>query len=95
MISNDASLMMQEPNTETIDVESLDDFVHMLVSWHGHKHAILTHMLEMPDGTYMQMGENEPVAMTGDMLAGFKVGIQLALMELGTLPFQYSTETSD
>ena len=87
--------MMQEPNTETIDVESLDDFVHMLVSWHGHKHAILTHMLEMPDGTYMQMGENEPVAMTGDMLAGFKVGIQLALMELGTLPFQYSTETSD
>ena len=95
MISNDASLMMQEPNTEIIDVESLDDFVHMLVSWHGHKHAILTHMLELPDGTSMQVGEDEPVAMTGDMLAGFKAGIQLALMELGTLPFQYSTDTSD
>ena len=87
--------MMQEPNTETIDVESLDDFVHMLVSWYGHKLAILTHMLEMPDGTAMQVGENEPVVMTGDMLAGFKAGIQLALMELGTLPFQYSMETSD
>ena len=80
---------------ETIDVGSLDDFVHMLVSWHSHKHAILTHMLDMPDGTSMQVGEGEPVAMTGDMLAGFKAGIQLALMELGTLPFQYSTETGD
>ena len=87
--------MMQEPNTETIDVESLDDFVHMLVSWHSRKCAILKHMMDLPEGSSMQIGEGESVTMTGDMLVVFKAGIELALMELGTLPFQYSTETSD
>lgn len=87
--------MMQEPNTETIDVESLDDFVHMLVSWHSRKCAILKHMMDLPEGSSMQIGEGESVTMTGDMLVVFKAGIELALMELGTLPFQYSTETCD
>ena len=80
---------------ETIYVESLDDFVHMLVSWHSRKCAILKHMMDLPEGSSMQVGEGEPVALTGDMLAGFKAGIQLALIELGTLPFQCSTETDD
>ena len=43
----------------------------------------------------MQIGGGESVTMTGDMLVVFKAGIELALMELGTLPFQYSTETDD
>ena len=80
---------------ETIDVESLDVFVHMLVSWHSRKCAILKHMMDLPEGSSMQIGEGESVTMTGDMLVVFKAGIELALMELGTLPFQYSTETDD
>ena len=80
---------------ETIDVGSLDVFVHMLVSWHSRKCAILKHMMDLPEGSSMQIGEGESVSMTGDMLVVFKAGIELALMELGTLPFRYSTETDD
>ena len=45
----------------------------------------------MPDGSVMETNGIK-ATLTGDLLAGFKAGIELALMELGTLPFAYETE---
>lgn len=78
----------------TIEIEDLTQFVRMLSAWHGQKVKTLEHMLEVPDGTEMVVTGDEPYTaiMTGDTLVGFKAGLQLALMELGTLPFLYETE---
>ena len=77
----------------TIEIDDLEQFVKIMAGWHGQKVKTLKHMLEVPDGTEMIVGEDDPtkVILTGDMLAGFKAGIELSLIELGTLPFVYET----
>lgn len=79
----------------TIEIQDLNQFVQMLAGWHEKKVKTLQHMLGVPDGTEMVVGEENPtkVILTGDMLAGFKAGIELSLMELGELPFLYETES--
>lgn len=79
---------------ETIEVQDLDQFVTILTSWHSQKVAVLQHMQTLPEGSEMVVdgATAPPVVMAGDILAGFKVGIELALIELGTLPFAYEQE---
>ena len=83
---------MTEP--ETIAIDDLDQFVKILVHWHQGKVGTLQHMLEIPDGTVMELSADSTtsVTLTGDMLDGFKAGLGLALMELGELPFLYEQE---
>lgn len=78
----------------TIEIEDLNQFVKMLAAWHSQKVKILEYMLKVPEGTEMIIGEETPttVILTGDMLVGLKAGIELSLIELGELPFQYETE---
>jgi hypothetical protein len=75
------------PIPETVAITDVNQFVGILTDWHAHKVAILEHMLQVPDGTEMQVDDGESIILTGDMLAGFKAGISIALMELGVLPF--------
>lgn len=92
---------MPEPSTkvETIAVTSLDGFVKLLTGWHGKKVALLRHMQDLPDGSEMVvdsgLATEATVLMTGERLAGFKEGIDLALMELGTLPFLAEVEDAE
>lgn len=65
----------------------LDTFVTALTGWHVHKVAALQHMMEIPEGTEVTLDEETPSILTGDLLKGFQLGIQLSLLELGTLPF--------
>lgn len=78
----------------TVEIKDLDTFARSLAHWHDNKVKVLEHMLSLPSGTEMIVDGNTeaPVIMAGDMLAGFKAGIDLALMELGTLPFVFETE---
>ena len=71
---------------ETLLIKDIDQFVNLLTRWHAEKVKVLEHMLEVPDGTEMER-DGVSVVLTADMLAGFKAGIDLALMELGSLPF--------
>lgn len=81
----------------TIEIDDLEQFVRILAGWHEQKVKTLKHMLAIPDGAEMIVGEESPttVILTGDMLAGFKAGIELSLMELGELPFLYETEPEE
>lgn len=76
---------------DTLEVEDLDQFVTILVNWHNEKVAILKHMLDVPEGTVMEC-DGQDATLSGDVLAALKAGIELALMELGTLPFAYETD---
>lgn len=78
---------------ETVEIADLDQFVRVLVGWHSQKTAVLKHMLDIPMGSEMTFGETvTPTIMAGDFLDGFKAGIDLALIELGVLPFVYEQE---
>jgi hypothetical protein len=89
-MSNQDSPTQEAP--DVIQIDSVDQFVRILVAWHGERCAAVQHLLELPDGAEFQVGDNPPIVLTGDMLAGFKFGIEMVMMQLGTLPFTAELE---
>lgn len=82
---------MPQPS-ELVEVEDLDQFAKMITVWHAGKVKVLEHFLQMPEGNEMQVGDEEPIKLEGDVLKGMKAGVQLALMEFGFLPFVTNLE---
>lgn len=91
--------VLPNPEAETVHIESLDKFVQILTSWHAEKCAVVQHLLDVPEGSEFQVcdegGDNPTtITMNADLLAGFKFGIEMTMMQLGTLPFgvEYTPE---
>lgn len=85
--------MPEETKQEAVlPIQDINHFAALLRDWHTGKVSLLEHMLTIPDGTEMVIDGGDPKPLTGDTLTGFKAGLSLALMELGTLPFVYETE---
>lgn len=80
---------------EAYVVEDLDKFVTLLADWHQKKVAMLEHMLKLPEGTEVSFNDKPPAPLEGDMYQGFLIGLNVALMELGTLPFMYEATKED
>ncbi len=81
--------------SDTVVVEDLDQFVQIIAHWHEQKCVAVQHLLQVPEGTEFQVGdgaEATTVTLSGDMLDGFKFGIEMAMMQLGTLPFAAELE---
>lgn len=72
--------------SETIPVDDLDTFVKVLTAWHTEQCAIVQHLLEVPEGTVFEIGD-ESLVLDGEALNGFKFGIEMVMMQLGELPF--------
>ncbi len=77
---------------ETLQVVDIDHFIALLFAWHERKVTILEHMMSIPSGTEAYVNEGETIKLEGDLLKGFKIGLSLALMELGHLPFAAETD---
>lgn len=77
--------MSQAP--QTLIVEDIDQFIQLLSGWHEGKIKTLEHMLGMPEGIEVTFNDEAPQILSGDLHKGFLMGLSLALMELGTLPF--------
>jgi hypothetical protein len=80
----------QELPPDIIPVYDLDKFVQTLTAWHANQCAAVQHMLTIPEGSQFEIGEDEAkqsVTLTGDVLVAFKLGIEMTMMQLGTLPF--------
>lgn len=81
---------MTEPS-DTIPVESLDQFVMILTAWHSEKCQVVQHLLTIPEGSEFEVGndgeEKTTIILTGDSMAAFKLGIEMAMMQMGELPF--------
>lgn len=77
---------------ETIDVTSMDTLVKLLVSWHTRKVSQLQHYLKLPEGQVVQVEGEPELTLTGDAQRGFLLGINMALMEFGVLPFSFELE---
>ena len=78
-------------DTRYIEVTSVPQFMEMTTAWHTQKVKELEHTLKVPSGTEMEIanenGKTTILVLEEDALAGFKAGIDVALMALGTLPF--------
>ena len=82
--------MSQVP--QTLIVENIDQFIQLLSGWHEDKVKTLEHMLGMPEGIEVTFNDEVPQILSGDLHKGFLMGLSLALMELGTLPFGAEVE---
>lgn len=72
-------------------IDSLDQFINILHIWHGRKVQVLEHMLNIPEGTDMEL-DDKNIQLIGDVRTAFIEGIKLSLHELGTLPFTVEQE---
>lgn len=80
---------------ETIEVIDIHEFVQLLSGWHSTKVTVLRHMQSIPEGSQVAINDGEMLTLEGKYLLGFQAGLQLALMELGTLPFMFNYEEED
>lgn len=76
-------------------VESIPQMVTLLEAWHSHKVEIVEHMLDVPEGTDAALDNGEVIVLEGAALTAFKIGITVALSELGTLPFSLEMARDD
>jgi hypothetical protein len=84
----------QAEKPETIFVNDLDHFITLLVRWHDTKCRLLKHMCDIPaDATFEIDGVDQPF--TPEMRKGFILAIDIALAELGTLPFAAETDEEE
>lgn len=74
----------QDPSVAITD---LDTFIQLLTAWHAKQVATVQHIYEVPVGTEAVIEGEEPFKMEGDILKGFRLGIDMAMQYLGTLPF--------
>jgi hypothetical protein len=89
---------MTDPTQETADtvaVNDLNQFVFLLSNWHQDRVAVLKQMMEIPQGFEVEMEGEAPMALTGDLHKGFKIGLIVALSELGVLPFVAETNAQE
>ena len=77
---------------DTIVVDSIEHFITITMAWHKKKVQILKQMREIPKGSEVAVDGGDPVVLSDAGLAGFQAGIDLAIIELGTLPFAAELE---
>ena len=88
-MSNEAPQTQQLPE-ELLAVTDLNQFIQLLTDWHNRQVATVKHLLEVPAGMQMIIGDGEDakeMKLEGERLEGFQLGLDLALNFLGTLPF--------
>ena len=79
------------PAPETIVIQDLDQFVKILTAWHAERVALVNKLLEIPAGTAFEIGDAS-LTLSDDALPYFKFGVEMALMQLDTLPFAAELE---
>lgn len=71
---------------DLFQVEDLDQFVQILTVWHAEKCAAVQHLLTVPEGSTFEI-EGKETVLVGSALDAFKLGIEMTMMQLGSLPF--------
>lgn len=72
-----------QPEPEVVD---LGTFINLLTEWHKSKLQFLSHLKEVPEGVSITIDDGEDLVLTGDVLKGYKLGLGIALSELGSFP---------
>lgn len=81
--------------SDMIGIDTIDQFAGYVTRWHQNKVAVLRHMQAIPSGTEMEVtigDKAQTIKLEGELMAAFQTGLELALIEIGNLPFGVSTE---
>ncbi len=86
---------MTEPEVTTtpetpeplIQITSLDQFVGIMTLWHRQQVEATKHLLHVPVGGAFEV-DGETIELSGMTRKGFMLGVEMALMNLGELPFE-------
>lgn len=73
-----------------VPVDNIEHFAKIVAAWHGDRVGKIRHLLTVPAGATFEIGEGteaKEIVLTGENLDGFKFGVEMALMLIGTLPF--------
>lgn len=73
---------------------SVDMMAELVTSWHTQQMGRLHHLLQIPEGTTFEIGDTK-LEISGDVLAGFKFGVELAIMQFKDLPFERVSASED
>lgn len=84
-----------EEHSEFLEIQDLDHFVYLLNGWHAQQVAELEHLLDIPEGAEVCLGDVEGITLSGETHTAFVIGLTLALMKLGELPFMSEYAGSD
>lgn len=90
--------MVNVAQSDIIDIETIEQFAAYVARWHQLKLKSLEHMLAIPEGSEATLninGTETTVKLEGAALEGFKAGVQLAMIDIGNLPFVSSVEGED
>ena len=77
----------EDSPTEIVNISDMGQFIALMQDWHSNQVATVHHFLEVPSGIEVQIEGEPSFNLEGDILKGFKLGIQMALSYLGELPF--------
>ena len=88
-VGMEASALVQP---EATTITTIDQFAELVSQWYDNRQKAVKYLLTVPDGVEFERasGPDQPpekMLMTGDLMKGFKFGVELALMQLGDLPF--------
>ena len=88
----EAAPVANDKDVAPLLINDVDTFYKLLTQWHSLQTARTVHLLEVPNGTEVTIGEDKKLLLEGDALAGFKLGVEMSLHHYGTLPFQPAVE---
>ena len=86
---------MNERTDDLFPVENINEFANSIMHWHDTRVARIRHMMTIPEGTEVELEEGQSIVLEGSNHQAFRLGLIVALHELGQLPFTAEYETDD
>jgi hypothetical protein len=91
----EAPIQQDQPEPAgAFQIETIDQFGHLVAEWHSNTMNTLTHMLEVPTGMEVVIEGEEPFKLEGEIQKGYKLGLNVAMSYIRMLPF-VSTDAPD
>jgi len=69
------------------ELQDVDTMMAVLGDWHSSKIAGLEHLTKIPEGVEVAFNNEPPKPLVGEFHAGFVLGLNTAIIEMGDLPF--------
>lgn len=85
-------IKLTPPADQIVEVTDVGHMAIMVTAWQERILSMLRHMKDMPAGTEVTQDDGPVFLLVGDALAGYQLGISLAIEEMSTLPFQTITD---
>lgn len=81
------------PSGDTVEINDINTFARAVAHWYNQRVALIKHLLTIPEGTAFEI-DDQSIVIEGITRAGFLFGVELAIIQLGNLPFTAEVEAN-